>query len=105
MSIQHYHAPQPITVLGDSRRAQHVLPVLRRALDGVRVALVTAAMVSVPAAFWASITWLLWGGLAAAIVALIALAVTVFALGIVRSAREWESPAAVSSESAFQQAT
>ena len=44
MSIQHYHAPQPITVLGDSRRAQHVLPVLRRALDGVRVALVTAAM-------------------------------------------------------------
>jgi hypothetical protein len=104
VTIQQYHAPQSVILIGDRRQDQRVLTAGRRMMDRASVALLTGAMACVPAAFWASIVWLLWGGLAAAIAMVVVLAVTVLTMGILRSASDWESPAAVSWESELHQA-
>ena len=80
------------------------MPATHRVVERASTALVAVVLALVPAAFWASIAWLLWGGLAGAIVAIVVLAVTVLTMGLLRSAGDWESPAAVSGDSEFRQA-
>ena len=61
-------------------------------LGAVAVALMIVAVAAIPAAFWASIAWLVWGWLPAIIVATLALFGSIFVMGIVRSGREFETP-------------
>jgi hypothetical protein len=55
------------------------------------IALVTAGMAIVPAAFWAAIAWFAWGWLVAASVAFVVLVVAILTLGVLRSAGEVET--------------
>jgi hypothetical protein len=56
------------------------------------VALTIVAMATIPAAFWASIAWLVWGWMPAIIVASVALFGSIFVMVLVRSRREIEIP-------------
>ena len=60
--------------------------------DGVGVAVLTAAIAVVPAVFWASLVWIVWGTLAAIVVMISVLAVSVLTMGLLRSAAEIETP-------------
>jgi len=93
VSIQQYEATQRSTPIRH-HQDQHERSVPRQTPRDAGVAIMTAAVAIVPAAFWASITWLLWGTLAAAIMALVVLIVTVLTLGLLRSAVETETPEA-----------
>ena len=66
-------------------------------LGAVAVALMIVAVAAIPAAFWASIAWLVWGWLPAIIVAIVALFGSTFVMGLVRSGREVETPRPASS--------
>ncbi len=61
-------------------------------VGAVAVALTIVAVATIPAAFWASIAWLVWGRLPAIVVATIALLGSIFVIGLVRSGREVETP-------------
>ena len=54
--------------------------------------LVIVALAMVPAAFWASLAWLVWGQLGAAIAATVVLAVSILILAVLRSAGDVETP-------------
>ena len=54
--------------------------------------LVSGAMVIVPAAFWGSIAWIVWGWLGAGVATIVVLVVSLFAIGLVRSGSEIETP-------------
>jgi hypothetical protein len=49
-------------------------------------------MAIVPAAFWASVAWFVWGWRGAAIAAIVALVVSIFTMGLLRFASEIETP-------------
>ena len=62
-------------------------------LGAVTVAVATAAIGIIPAAFWGAIALLLWGWLPATIVAMVALLGSIFMMALVRSGRDVETPA------------
>ena len=59
---------------------------------GVGVAVLTAAIAVVPALFWASLAWIVWGTLTAIVVTISVLVVSVLTMGLLRSAAEIETP-------------
>lgn len=60
----------------------------------VTVAVATAAVAIVPAAFWGCVVWLVWSGLAAVVTASVALVATMLVLGMLRAGRDVEVPEA-----------
>ena len=70
MSTQHHEATRPATLVGHD---QHQRPARDKAPGDASVAILTAAMAIIPAAFWAAVAWFLWGRFAAAIVAFVVL--------------------------------
>jgi hypothetical protein len=63
-----------------------------------------ALPIVVLAVFWASLAWLAWGWLGAAIAVLVVLVVAIFTLGLGRSASEIETPRAAPRPTRLSQA-
>jgi fatty acid desaturase len=53
--------------------------------------LASVAVTIVLAAFWASIAWLVWGSLGAAVAAIVVLVLSTFTMALLRSASELET--------------
>ena len=58
----------------------------------IRLGLAIAAMAIVPALFWASVAWFVWGCLVVVIASTVVLVVSTFTLALVRSASDIETP-------------
>ncbi len=69
-----------------------------------RLALAIAAMAIIPAAFWASVAWFVWGWLGAVIVAIVVLVVTIVAMSLVRATSGIETPRAAHGRPESEQA-
>jgi hypothetical protein len=94
VSILQYDATQPSILIQHDAQDQRAELACSVTPGRLSVAVVTAALVVVPAVFWAALAWLVLGTLAAIIVAAVALVVTVFTMALVRSADELETPEA-----------
>ena len=67
MSTPQYEAMQRLALI-EHDPPDHARPVARHTTPGVASVASCRRLAIVPAAFWAAIAWLVWGGLAAAIV-------------------------------------
>ena len=87
MSIPQHEARQSPALIQHDRPDQHRQPTRHETLG-----LASVAMAILPAAFWASVAWFVWGWLGAAIAAIVVLVVSIFTMGLLRSANEIETP-------------
>jgi hypothetical protein len=87
MSTLHYATYDTIQFQHDLAD-QTTQPVAHQRSDRATMAIVTAAVAIFPAAFWALLAWLVWGRLAAGIVTIVVLVVSILTMGLLRSAGE-----------------
>ena len=88
MSLAQYEARQSSALIQYDRRVSTSKPTTHN-----RLGLAIAAMAIVPAVFWASLAWFVWGWLGAVIAATVVLVVSTFTMALVRSASGIETPA------------
>jgi hypothetical protein len=91
VSIHQYEATEMGAQTQPDARDQHSQLDAHEEPGRVTIAIVQAGVAIVPAAFWGSIAWFVWGWLVAGSVAVVALVVSILTLGLLRSAREVET--------------
>ena len=89
MSTPQHEARQRPALIPHDPLDQHEQPT-RHTTPGLAI----LALAIVPAVFWGAVAWLVWGGHAAAIATIVVVIVSVFIMGLLRSASELETPAA-----------
>jgi Flp pilus assembly protein TadB len=89
VSVPQYAAKPSSIPIRYGQSGRYTQPTRREPLD-----LAIAAIAMVTAVFWASVAWLVSGWLAAVVAAIVVLVVSIFALGVVRSASGTETPTA-----------
>ena len=99
MSTTQYEARQSPALIEHGPLDQHDQTARHTTLG-----LTIVALAIVPAGFWGFIAWLVWGGLAAAIAMFVVLVVSVFTMGLLRSASVIETPAAAAWPAELRQA-
>ena len=99
VSLLQYEAGQSSALIPYDPSGQYTQPT-RRESPGLAI----LAMVVVPAVFWASVAWLIWGSLGAAIAGIVVLVVSSLTLGLVRSARRIDTPVPTRRRSDWRQA-
>ena len=88
MSSPQHEARQRPALIPHDTLDQHEQPTRRMTLG-----LAIVALAIVPAVFWGSVAWLVWGAHAAAIATIVVVILSVFIMGLLRSAGEVETPA------------
>jgi Flp pilus assembly protein TadB len=101
VSTPQYEATQHLALIQPDAQDQHSQFARSSTPAGASVAVWTAAFSIVPAAFWATIAWFVWGMLAAAVVTIVVLVGFVLILGLLRSAGEIELPEAAPAQPAI----
>ncbi len=87
MSIAHYSARQRSALIQHEPSTPHTQP-FRQTIS----TLAGAAFAMVPAAFWASVVWFVWGRLGAVIAAIVVLVASTFTMRLLRVASEIKTP-------------
>ena len=87
MSVVQYEARQSSALIRYDRPVS-----TSKRVSQMRLGLAIAALAIIPAVFWASLAWFVWGWLDAVIAATVVLVASTFTLALLRSASGIETP-------------